>query len=220
MKNKLIILLLFCVSNVFAQNETSTYNVQCLVDICLRMRDAISINNKEEMLKVADEFKLCDPKSFSNLKCIDDTTVVSFNGHFIYDDAFVKAYAEDAKMIEKTDSIYKKTEESKVRGQSPSGRLKIKNCFVKAKESTHFVFTAKGRLDIAVIAENGGFVTMKIHVLNSAGLDEIYDDNTNVILGEPYRQASFDLPLEYRNVVQLEIINCGNNDCSFAVIRN
>jgi hypothetical protein len=61
---------------------------------------------------------------------------------------------------------------------------------------------------------------MKIHVTNSAGLDRRFDDTTNVKKGMPQRKTSFELPVDRRNTVELEIINRGKKDCSFVVISN
>ena len=61
---------------------------------------------------------------------------------------------------------------------------------------------------------------MRIRVTNGAGLDKRFDDTDDVKRGRPQRQVSFDLPLNKKNVVELEIVNCGDKDCMFVVISN
>jgi hypothetical protein len=61
---------------------------------------------------------------------------------------------------------------------------------------------------------------MKVHVTNSAGLDKRYDDTKAVKKGMSQRKTSFELPTDRRNIVELEIVNCGKKDCSFVVISN
>ena len=108
--------------NIQAQtSNTADMTMQGLVDVCLKMKDAISVGDRESMLKTAEEFKLCAPINFSSLKCIDSIRV-SFNGHMIFDDVFLNAYANNRKIIEKTDSIFENYTNYKVRGQSPVGR--------------------------------------------------------------------------------------------------
>ena len=92
--------------------------------------------------------------------------------------------------------------------------------FVKAGKSTKYNFFSKGHQELAVVAENGGLVTMKIHVTNSAGLDVRHDDTKSVKRGLPQRKTSFELPTDRRNTVELEVVNCGNKDISFVVISN
>lgn len=87
-------------------------------------------------------------------------------------------------------------------------------------QSTKYSFASKGRQELAVVAEAGGLVTMKIHVTNNSGLDKRYDDIDDVKIGRPQRMTCFDLPANKRNTVELEIINCGDKDCSFVVISN
>lgn len=106
------------------------------------------------------------------------------------------------------------------RGQTPNGSIFTKTGFVKAGRSTRYTFTSKGYQELAVVAEAGGLVTMKIHVTNTAGLDQRYDDTKDVKKGRPQRQAHFTLPKDRANTVELVVVNCGQKDCSFVVISN
>ena len=61
---------------------------------------------------------------------------------------------------------------------------------------------------------------MKIRVTNSAGFDKRYDDTKNVKKGMPQRKTFFELPQDHSNLVELEVVNCCEKDCSFVVISN
>ena len=106
------------------------------------------------------------------------------------------------------------------RGQTTNGSYLTKTCFVKAGKSTKWTFASKGHQELAVVAEAGGLVTMKIRVTNSAGLDRRFDDTKSVKAGLPQRKTVFELPTDRKNTVELEIVNCGKKDCSFVVISN
>lgn len=54
----------------------------------------------------------------------------------------------------------------------------------------------------------------------SRGLNLRFDDVVDIKKGRQQRQVSFDLPSNVRNEVELEIINCTNNDIECVVISN
>lgn len=98
--------------------------------------------------------------------------------------------------------------------------LLTKTGFVKGGQSTKYKFSSKGHQEIAVVAEPGGLITLRIHVTNKAGLDRHYDDTKDIKKGRRQRIVSFDLPTDFRNIVELEVINCTQKDISFVVISN
>ena len=146
-----------------------------------------------------------------------DTTEGSLDGHLVFNVAFADSLAEGRDAYEKSDEI---SRQSTTRGQYSDGKVHAKTCFVKAGGSTRYTFASRGYQELAVVAEAGGLVTMKVHVTNRAGLDERYDDTTDVKRGRPQRRTAFTLPTDRSNTVELEIINCGTRDCSFVVISN
>ena len=106
-------------------------------------------------------------------------------------------------------------------GQLPDNdSLLIKQGCVKNGKTARHTFNSKGHQEIAVIAEPGGLITLKIHVTNSAGLNKKFDDTIDIKKGQQQRTASFDLPSDRRNVVELEVVNCIQKDISFVVINN
>ena len=193
---KYIILSFFsalCSLNIYAQETTDeSLKIDAAFDACIAMRDAVAANDTTALLQSAKELKEAGAMDFHALRCKDDS-VSSLNGHLVFDEAFADSLAAGK-------SVYDKADE--------------------AGKSTKYNFFSKGHQELAVVAENGGLVTMKIHVTNSAGLDVRHDDTKSVKRGLPQRKTSFELPTDRRNTVELEVVNCGNKDISFVVISN
>ena len=200
-----------------AQNlATDSLSIDAAINACMALRDAVAANDSAAIKQSAEDLKAAGTTNFSSLRCNDDS-IASLNGHLVFNDAFADSLAEGKDVYDKADIISRLTVH---RGQTADGSILTKTCFVKAGKSTKYTFASKGHQELAVVAEAGGLVTMKIHVTNTAGLDIRYDDTKSVKKGLPQRKTTFELPTDRRNTVELEIINCGTNDCSFVVISN
>lgn len=209
---------ILCALNVSAQDGSAdNMSIDAVFKACIAMRDAVSANDSAAIKQSAKDLKDAGTTSFSSLRCKDDS-ISSLNGHLVFDEAFADSIAEGKDMYDKTDDFTRTT--AAHRGQTADGSILTKTCFVKAGKSTKYSFASKGHQELAVVAEAGGLVTMKIHVTNSAGFDKRFDDTKSVKKGMPQRKTSFELPTDRRNTVELEIVNCGNKDCSFVVISN
>lgn len=216
---KIVFILLSTFGTLFANSqETSTdsLSIDAAFNACIAMRDAVEANNAEAIKQSAKDLKDCNTTNFSSLRCKDDS-IESLNGHLVFDEAFADSLAEGKDVYQKADDM-NRTKAN--RGQTSDGSILTKTCFVKAGKSTKYTFASKGHQELAVVAEAGGLVTMKIHVTNNAGLDFRKDDTKSVKIGLPQRKTSFELPTDRRNTVELEIVNCGKKDCSFVVISN
>lgn len=212
-----VILSLCCVLHVPAQNNNAdNMEIQAAIDACIAMRDAVAARDTAAIRQSASDLKGLNVSHFYTLRCQDDS-VASLDGHLLFDETFADSLAEGRDIFRKTDEIERKCID---RGQTADGSIKTKTCFVQAGKSTKWVFASKGPQELAVVAESGGLVTMKVHVTNSAGLDRRYDDTRSVKKGLPQRKTSFDLPTDKKNIVELEIVNCGKKDCSFVIISN
>ena len=215
----LIVFSLFCALNISAQEDVSEeLSIQTVMDACIALRDAVATGDTVAIRQSAEDLKAVKTVSFNSLRCKDES-VQSLDGHLVFDEVFADSLAAgNTSVYNQADEMNKRS--SAYRGQTADGSFLTKTCFVKAGQSTKYTFSSKGHQELAVVAEAGGLVTMKIRVTNSAGLDCRYDDTKNVKAGLPQRKTSFDLPTNRRNVVELEIINCGTKDCSFVVISN
>lgn len=56
--------------------------------------------------------------------------------------------------------------------------------------------------------------------MNKSGLDARYNDDKNAVNGTRRYRKAFNLPMNQRNTVELEVINKGGKDTSFVVISN
>ena len=205
----------FCAN---AQDATTdSMEIQAVIDACVSMRDAVAAGDTAAIRLSAQDLRAAGATSFSSLRCKDDS-IASLNGHLVFDEAFADSLAAgNTSVYDHADDMNRFTAH---RGQTADGSYLTKTCFVKAGKSTRWTFASKGHQELAVVAEAGGLVTMKVHVTNSAGLDRRFDDTKSVKAGLPQRKTSFELPTDRRNTVELEIVNCGKKDCSFVVISN
>ena len=217
-KTVLIILSVIYSFSVYAQDvSTGSMQIQTVIDACISMRDAVAAGDTAAIRQSGQDLKASGVTSFNSLRCKDDS-IASLNGHLVFDEAFADSLAAgNTAVYDKADDMNRSTAH---RGQTTDGSYLTKTCFVKAGKSTKWTFASKGHQELAVVAEAGGLVTMKIHVTNSAGLDFRKDDTKLVKSGLPQRKTSFELPADRRNTVELEVVNCGKRDCSFVVISN
>ena len=217
-KTVLTILSVICSFSAYAQ-EASTDNmqIQAVIDACISMRDAVAAGDTAAIRQSARNLRTAGATSFTSLRCKDDS-IASLRGHLVFDGAFADSLAAgNTAVYDKADDMNRSTAH---RGQTTDGSYLTKTCFVKAGKSTKWTFASKGHQELAVVAEAGGLVTMKVHVTNSAGFDRRFDDTKQVKKGLPQRKTAFELPADRRNTVELEIVNCGKKDCSFVVISN
>ena len=197
--------------------NTDTLSIDGVMNACVRLRDAVAANDTVSIHQSAEDLRSFVIGDFNGLSCKDDT-VGSLKGHLVFDENFADSIVSNRDAFLRSDEINKGSES--LRGQNPDGSIKTKTCFVRAGESTKYTFRAKGYQELAVVAEAGGLVTMKIHVTNRAGLDERHDDTKDVTKGRSHRKTSFDLPTHKTNTVELEVLNCCGKDISFVVISN
>lgn len=212
-----ILLSVFGALTAYSQKTcTDSMSIDTAVNACIAMRDAVASNDSLAIKQSANALRAAGTTSFNSLRCKDDS-IASLNGHLVFNEAFADSLAEGKNVYGEADDMNRSTAH---RGQRTDGSILTKTCFVKAGKSTKYSFASKGHQELAVVAEAGGLVTMKVHVTNTAGLDKRFDDTKNVKKGMPQRKTSFELPIDRRNTVELEVINCGQKDCSFVVISN
>lgn len=214
----IIILSILCSFSAYAQDATNdSMEIQAVIDACISMRDAVAAGDTAALRQSAQDLRTAGTSNFTSLRCKDDS-IASLNGHLVFNEAFADSLvAGNISVYGKADDMNRSTAH---RGQTADGSYLTKTCFVKAGKSTKWTFASKGHQELAVVAEAGGLVTMKIHVTNTAGFDIRFDDTKSVKKGLPQRKTSFELPTDRRNTVELEIVNCGQKDCSFVVISN
>ena len=147
-------------------------SIDAAINACIAMRDAVANKDSAAIKQSAIALKATEATNFSTLRCKDDS-IASLNGHLVFDEAFADSLAEGKEVYGKADEMSRTITN---RGQYTDGKVHTRTCFVKAGKSTKYNFRSKGPQELAVVAEAGGLVTMKIRVTNSAGFDKRYDD--------------------------------------------
>lgn len=211
----LMVFVIIAIQSYSQSKDTESTAIQKAYDACISMRDAVGANDKEAIRNAANDLSACGTREFNALRCKSGEE--SVNGHLLFDEIFANALADGKDVYQQADSI----SESRVyRGQTADGSILTKTCFAKAGKTVKYTFPSKGRQELAVVAEAGGRVTMKVHVTNKKGLNKRYDDTTSVKMGLPNRKTTFMLPGDCVNIVELEVVNCSKKDISFVVISN
>lgn len=209
-----------CCGSVVADTmDTDTIQtdfIQLVIDAAIAMRNAAATGDSSALKQSALEFKKSKVVNFNNLHCKDDT-LHSMNGHLVFDEAFADSLANGIDVYRHADAMNRSATH---RGRTADGSIFTRTCFVKAKKSTKYTFTSGEHQELAVVAEAGGLITMKVHVTNRAGLNQWHNDTIDTKKGRPQRKTSFDLPKTPPSLVELEVINCTNRDISFVVISN
>ena len=203
-----------CVSD--DADTIQTEIIQSAIDASIALRDAAAIGDSAALMQSARDLRECEIVNFNSLRCNDDT-IHSMNGHLVFDEEFAESLASGQDAYQQADEMNRTVTH---RGQTANGSILTRTCMVKAGKSTKYTFSSKGHQELAVVAEAGGLVTMRIHVTNNVGLDAWYNDTRDVRKGRPQRKTAFDLPNNRRNTVELEVINCTGRDISFVVISN
>ena len=80
--------------------------------------------------------------------------------------------------------------------------------------------TSRGVQELGIVTEPGGKVYVKVRVTNASGLNEWHNDSKSAKDGTRRYKTRFNLPMDKRNTVEIEVINKGEKDTSFVVISN
>lgn len=214
-----IVLFLFIISFSVVKGqeiETDSMSIDAVFEACAAMQESLENNDTTALVDAASRFKNSGATSFTSLRCKDDT-VHSINGHFVFNEVFVDSLVSGNDAYGNADIINRATTH---RGQTIDGNILTKTCFVKVGKSTKYTFTSRGKQELGIIAEPGGKLYVRVHVTNRNGLDARYNDDKNAVNGTRRYRKAFNLPINQRNTVELEVINKGRKDTSFVVISN
>lgn len=194
-------------------------NLKGIIDpyyACMAIRTAIENSRMEDLQNAISELSTYNIASFTSLRTINSDSSVSFNGHFIYNVDFLSAYVNNKNVIKNTQEYVNKS----IRSGQTTGSILMCNGIVKAGKSVRYRFSSRGHQELGIVTEPGGLITTKVHASNSSGYDNWFNDNKDIKKGRPYRIVSFDLAKDKRHTVEIEVINCTNQDVSFVVISN
>lgn len=225
----LIVGLSLAVGNGVAQTNQlpDSIRFQHVYEACIQFRDAVAADDTAALGAASKQLHE-DAAYFSTLTCRDDT-VASLNGHIVFDEYFAEQYTLDKDVaLQRADSIEwgnsnRCSGECSNRGQNADGSILTRTCFVKANGETRYRFRSRNEQRLAVVAESGGRISLKIHVTNSRGLDCHLDSTEDVKAGRSHREVTFrpsDEDKNRSNLFELTVVNCCNQDISFVVISN
>ena len=201
---------------IFAQSESSdSLSIQSVINACIQLRDAVASGDSAAIKQSAEQLRACNTAPFKNFSC-EDTGVVSLNGHLVFDEAFADSLAEGKDVYRQADDMNRIRSTRAMVGNAPRTTSHV----ILAGKSSKYTFKAAGWQEVAVVAEGGGRVTMKIHVTNSKGFELYRNDTEDVRPGRSERKTCFQLPNMPPCIVELEVINCVNKDISIVVISN
>ena len=217
MKKTIFTIVLLILSSFFGRADAQELSpsTQAVYDACLLMRSAINSGNAPGLRMASAALKKCNPKPFKSLRPVVRDSL-SLNGHFVFDYEFADSLIAGREVYK---FAQRYADRSILRGVSSKKDLCVlyKTCIVRGNASAAFTFTAKGPQELAVVAEPGGLVTLRIHDKTH---DVWYNDNKKVKDGLPSRFKVLDLPYTERCTIELEVINTSPNDISFVVISN
>lgn len=155
---------------------------------------------------------------FSSLRSTMSNEEYSYNGHMVFDYEFLSDLRKKGKDVYQQSDSYERN--THTHGQIPSNSILVRTCYVKANSMATYTFVSRGSQELAVVAEPGGLLLLKVHVTNADGYDKWYGDESNNKSGEAFKYIAFHGPNNIRNKVAIEVTNCINKDITFAVISN
>ena len=210
-KNIVIAFTLLHTFSVLGQNLSQ--ETLAVFDACLKLRTAIGSGNTMGLRSANKALKQCNANPFTSLRCKDDKPL-SLDGHFVFDDAFIDSLIAGRDVYRYAQRY---AEARGVRGASSSGKVFMKTCAVRKSSSSKFTFVSRGHQELTVVTEPDGMVTLRIHDKTH---DKWYNDTKDVKKGQPSRTFVFELPVDERTILDVEVINCSKKDISFVAVSN
>ncbi len=211
MKRLLMIVILLAIT-IAAMAQDFSEDFRLVYEACVELRDASVSGSTVQMRVAADKLKSANTKYFSLLRCIDGENL-SLNEHFVFDHEFVDSLIVNRKVYSFAQGY---AERGAKRGTSSKGGIYMKTCCVGARSSSSYSFNASKYQELAIVAERGGLVNMKVHDITN---DIWYNDTDNLNTGMPTRKRAFSIP---NGMARLEITVYNKSDCdiSFVIISN
>lgn len=154
---------------------------------------------------------------FSSLRQISEDSF-SYNGHMIFDYHFLSDLEKRGNIVYQEADTYARNAVNM--RQIPTNIVLVKTCYVKANSIATYSFASRGQQELAVVAEPGGSLGLRVHVTNNKGYDKWFGDDSNKKTGASFKYISFQNPDNIRNTVTMEVKNYSDKDITFAVISN
>ena len=202
------ILATLCTTNLYALTLSSSMQKAC--DAYIELRDAIGQGNEVALRAAFEDMIDSGVGEYNFLKQIEGEDV-SLNGHVV----FTKAFIDD--MLKKRD-VYrfaKRYVESNRSAHGVTERILCQTGIVAANKSVKYTLTTKGNIELVVIPEYQGLVTLRIHdTTHNDWYNDIIDEET----GRPERVKQISLPMNTNTSLEIEVINTTDKVISFACL--
>ena len=211
-RNLILITLLLMTGALTLSAQNLTPTTQATFDAFVHMASAISNGSPTKLREAIMEIRKCPLDNFSSLEPKQEE--LSLDGHMVFNESFALA------VLEKKDCfrMAQKYKELQVERQvSADDVIYFWNGMVAGKSSVKYTFSAKGRQDIAVVAEPGGRLTLRIYDTTHG---KWYNDTLDVHEGRPTRVMVLPLREDEDSDLEIEIINTTLADESFVLLCN
>lgn len=193
--------------------QSLSQRMQAVYDACVGMSMSVGSGSQTGLQAANKAFKACGVKEFTRLRLLAGKPL-SLDGHFVFDEEFVDSLIA-GRNVYKFAQRY--AEKRMQRGVSGSGKVFSKTCAVGKQASVKYSFVSKGRQELAVVAEPGGRITLRVYDRTH---DKWYNDTKEVKRGMPSRCMVFDLPDDRCTQLEVEVVNTAKRNISFVLISN
>lgn len=216
MKNKAFIILVILTIAISAQAQKLSDAMENAITICENLSKSVYSPSPTPLRAANEAFKAADIVNFGDL-ILYRGHKLNLDEHFLFDDVFVDSLISNQKVINFASRYAQKRTERHRGSTGVTGRIKLTTLALKAGQSAIWQTVNAGNAEFALVAEPLGLFTMTVKDLKGKVL---YAEKKNNKAGEPIRRASIKLPTDKRTTVLIEIKNCGQNDASFALLKN
>lgn len=194
-----------------AMAQSLSADTKAVMEACQQMANSVGSGSLPALRTASRAYRQCRTRYFAALKPVG--TEAELNGHFVFDHEFADSLVAGRKVYQFA-RRYASIPSTRAIG---TGRIFTRTCAVAARQTARYTFIAKNSQELAVVAEPGGKVTLRVHDKTH---NKWYNDTVDVKKGRQSRTLVFDLPSNSSSQLELQVINCSRKPISFVVISN
>lgn len=208
---KLHLCIIFFVLSTQLSAITFSENMQKAVDACIQLRNILGSGSEVGLKAAYEDFIKANISEFDFLT-YQRGEIIEMNNHLV----FRKSFIEDILNGRNAWRFAKQyADEGSRLGQQHIGRIICQTGIVAANSSITYAMSTHGKIELAIIPEVKGLVSVKIHDITH---DKWYYEDKAEKTGLSERTAQLDLPTNEKTDLIIEIINTTSKDFSFACL--
>lgn len=184
-----------------------------LYNACIGMRNAVEEMNMADLKTANDVFKSCNTHFWGGTLRILSEHNIPLTGHFVFSPVFVDSLIACGFEIYRQADLYNKTQYTQGAIRTDEETVNYRTCIVGGSSTVKFSFTSRGHQELAFVTEPNGLISIRVY-------DKTHNKWYNYDKGLPYRFVSFELPVDKRSILEIEVINKTIIDTSFVIISN